>query len=201
METNGRCEFFTLAPACFWSRQLELAKHIHEPEEERRRRGLRVGESAWFTHRLLGGLAPFLSLWLLRRKAMIPVEKSHFCSLGFALFSGTYWRDWSFLSKIILSVGSYRLCENSLRMISFPMEGEVTGWSYLGNTGPRIQASCLNSGSRTYGSPTSARTSFSGPGEGRWSEAGVGRRRDPVWTGRGEGIPWESLFCFVFLLW
>lgn len=72
-----------------------------------------------------GSFSSLFSLGGLGGKSVIPVEKAHFSYLAFGLFSGTPWRNRSFLSIMILVTVS----ENSLTMTSFPLEGEVTRWS------------------------------------------------------------------------
>lgn len=56
-------------------------------------------------------------------------KRGHFSYLGFGLLAGTHWRNWSFLPITMLGIGSYRFCENSLRITYFPLEGMVPCWS------------------------------------------------------------------------
>ena len=144
VETSGCCDyyyyffFFTLALAYFLSWELYI--HLSKKEEKiLPPSAAHQGEQKPSTHLE----ASPLSLGVLGRKSVTPVQKGRFSYLGFGPLSGNQWRHWSFLSIMIWSVGSYRLCENSLGMSSFPLGWEVTGWSSQWNNRPEDHEAAL----------------------------------------------------------
>lgn len=85
---------------------------------------------------------------------------------------------------MILSVGSYRLCENSLGMSSFPLDWEVTRWSSQWNNRTEDHKAALTQIYFRLLLPGVISVDISlctdGQEEGKWSGVGVGRPGNPV---------------------
>lgn len=140
---------FYLSPSLFPFKAVVIGEMYPSVQEERGKFGPCVQESKCFTH-LHREPWPFLwlsllcppslpsPLKLLSMTSVTPVVKARFPYLGFGLPSGSHRRNWSFLSTTVLSVGSYRLGENSLRMTYSLWKGRSHAGANSGAWGPRV---------------------------------------------------------------